>query len=89
MMHTPAHKNTAAPAAQLRATPAPVSQGPDFTLVNHGSISTLEPRTDAARHWVDEHIPADAQWWGNGVVIEWRFVDDIVAGIEADELSIN
>ena len=61
----------------------------DFTITNHGSIVIIEPLTEAAIDWVAEHIPEDAQRWGRaGVVVEPRYVGDIVAGIEADGLEI-
>lgn len=56
----------------------------DFTLYDHGSISVLVPRTDDAKDWVAEFLPDDAQWIAGGVVIEARYVADIVDGITAD-----
>jgi|RhiMethySRZTD1v2_1073278.scaffolds.fasta_scaffold4685857_1 hypothetical protein len=35
--------------------------------------------TPAATAWIDEHLPADAIFWTDGVVIEHRFVAPIVA----------
>jgi hypothetical protein len=32
----------------------------DFTVINLGSIFLLEPRTDTAVAWVEEHLPEDA-----------------------------
>jgi hypothetical protein len=60
----------------------------DFCLYGHGSISTLVPKTPAAKAWVEKHIPEDAQWFGHGVVIEHRYVNDIVEGLQADGLTI-
>ena len=60
----------------------------DFILSGGGSVYILTPQTDAARAWVDEHIPEDAQWFGRGVAIEHRYVDAIVAGIIADRLEV-
>ena len=60
----------------------------DFVLTDHGSIAVLRPVTDEAREWVDENLPDDAQWFGRGVVIEPRYVGDIVEGILNDGLTV-
>ena len=47
----------------------------DFLLVNHGSIVVLNALTDAAKTWVEEHLPEDRLTSGpNGTVIEPRYV---------------
>ncbi len=62
---------------------------PDFRLQNEGSISILYAETRAAEEWVFQNLPADAlTWGGNGTVIEWRYVQDIVFGIHNDGLTI-
>ncbi len=60
----------------------------DFEYTDSGSIILLFPRTPAAHDWVSEHIPSDAQWFGNGIVIEHRYFDDIALGISMDGLRI-
>ncbi|HTE40299.1 MAG TPA: hypothetical protein VK629_05700 [Steroidobacteraceae bacterium] len=64
---------------------------PDFTFQNHGSICILVPVSEAAQAWRDAHLPAegeDCQEWGGGVVIEPRYVADILDGITNDGLSV-
>ena len=63
---------------------------PDFLVENHGSIFLLRPQNEQAIAWVDEHIGL-----GNGfqpywptVVIEHRYIADIIAGIHADGLAV-
>jgi hypothetical protein len=63
---------------------------PDFILENHGSIFLLRPQNERAVAWVDERIGSN-----NGyqpcfptVVIEHRFVADILAGIRSDGLGV-
>jgi hypothetical protein len=60
----------------------------DFTVTNHGTIFLLEPHTEAAFDWVDEHLPAEALTFGDAVVVEHRFIHDIVVGIQADGLGV-
>lgn len=61
----------------------------DFCVDNHGSILILNANTEAAREWVEAHLPEDRQTWGKiGTVVEPRYIGDIVAGIEGDGLSV-
>ena len=59
----------------------------DFRLQDEGTIVILHPCNDAAGDWLYEHV-AEPQWWGGGVVIEHRFVLDILQGIESDGLTV-
>ena len=72
---------------QQEETPLP----PDFLAENHGSIFLLRPQNEQAIAWVHEHIGS-----GNGfqpywptVVIEHRYVADILEGIQNDGLVIS
>jgi hypothetical protein len=61
---------------------------PDFCVENHFSIFLLRPLTPAAESWIDEHIPDDAQHFGTAVVVEHRFIAEIVRGIQNDGLAV-
>jgi hypothetical protein len=54
---------------------------PDFEVQNHFTIYLLCPLTDAAIGWVDENLPEDVMTFGRGIVVEHRFIADIVRGI--------
>jgi hypothetical protein len=45
------------------------SEGPDFRSENHGSLFLLFPLTERAHSWIEEHLPENAQWFGNAVVV--------------------
>ena len=61
----------------------------DFDVSNHGSICLLTPLTEAAQAWVAKHIPEDALRWGQcSIVIEPRYVEDILDGIVNDGLNL-
>ncbi len=61
----------------------------DLTVANHGSICILTPVSDAGREWVAEHIPGDAMTWGpEGIVVEPRYIDDIVNGARDSGLEV-
>ena len=66
------------------------SPTPDFELQNHGSIFLLIPQSISARIWVDDHIGKDNgyQPYYPTVVVEHRYVSDIVEGIQNDGLAV-
>ena len=59
----------------------------DFQLIEQSTIFLLEPLTDAARAWVQDHISADAIRFGPAIVVEHRCLADIVTGIALAGLS--
>lgn len=67
----------------------PNEVGPDFLVENHGTIFLLQPLTPAANSWVDEHLPEDHLTFGGAVVVEHRFIADIVRGAIADGLVVS
>lgn len=62
---------------------------PDFRLRDSGSIWLLFPVSDAAKAWIEENIPDDAQWLGKGLAIEARFVDNILGGLAGAGLAVD
>lgn len=66
----------------------PPQPAPDFFVRNEGSIFLLEPQTDAAVAWVDEHLPPDHMLFGASIVVEHRYIRDIVAGIQSAGLAV-
>jgi hypothetical protein len=64
---------------------------PDVLIENHGTIFLVRPLSGVARAWVEEHIGQ-----GNGyqpcwptVVVEPRYLDDIIEGMRADGLAVS
>lgn len=60
----------------------------DLSVENHGSILLLRPLTDAGTAWLDEHIDSEAQSFGGAIVVEPRYIADIVAGAIDDGLEV-
>ena len=60
----------------------------DFQVQDHGSIMLLKPMTADAHDWVAAHIPSDAQFFGSAVVVEPRYMDAIVDGIQDAGLAV-
>ena len=67
---------------------SPTESGPDFRCENHGSIFLLYPVSESAKSWIEENLPSDAQWFGNAVAIEHRYVWPILEGIRNDGLAV-
>jgi hypothetical protein len=60
----------------------------DFRCENHGSVFLLYPLCQSAKFWIEENLPSDAQWFGNAVAIEHRFICPILEGIQNDEFTV-
>ena len=60
----------------------------DISVVDYGSICLLFPLSNAARAWVEENLPEDRQYFGPGIVVEPRYIDNIVEGARQDGLRV-
>ncbi len=67
---------------------SPPERGPDFQLIRQTTIYLLEPLTDVARAWVGKHIPAGATRFGPAIVVEHRYIAEILEGIAGDGLTV-
>jgi len=59
----------------------------DFHVEDSYTLILLRPMTPSAREWIGEHISADAMKFGDAVVVEHRFVGDLLIGIQDDGLT--
>jgi hypothetical protein len=55
---------------------------------DHGSLWLLRPITEAGRDWLHEHTGDEAQWFGSALVVEPRYVADIVQGMQEEGLAV-
>jgi hypothetical protein len=60
----------------------------DASVENHGSITLVRPLTGAAKTWLEENVQEDAQYLGSALAVEPRYVDDLVAGMTGDGLTV-
>ena len=63
----------------------------DFNVLNAGSVIILTPLTEQADAWVEEKVGIndETQFWGpKGIVIEPRYIKDIIEGILEDDLNL-
>jgi hypothetical protein len=65
------------------------NDGPDFRCENHDSLFLLFPLTESAQCWIEDHLQSDAQWFGNAVAIEHRYIWAILEGIQNDGLAVS
>ena len=61
----------------------------DVTVDNEGSIFIVTPHTQEAKDWVAESIASDHQEWCGGVVVESRYVVDLVEAMRDAGLTVN
>ena len=60
----------------------------DFRCESHGSIFLLRPLSESAKIWIEENLSSDAQWFGDAVVVEHRYIWPILEGIQNDGLVV-
>ena len=60
----------------------------DVRVVNNGSIVLFHLNTSEASNWVEENVSKEAQYFGNALVVEPRYVADLVAGMRHDGLEV-
>jgi hypothetical protein len=70
-------------------SPTRVGDRVDFRIENLGSIFLVIPITDAALTWIEEHVTREGfqPYWPT-VVVEHRYIDDLVEGIRLDGMAV-
>jgi len=53
-----------------------------MTIYNHGTLVLLDPGSEEATEWLAEHT--DGTWWGGCLVVEPRYLSDLLAGMQED-----
>lgn len=61
---------------------------PDIRIENHFSLFLVCPLSGPARRWLEENVQPDALWFGGALVVEPRYLPDLVKGMTADGLSL-
>ena len=51
------------------------------TVENHGSLVLLRPSTQVMERWLRANVQDDAQWFGSALVVEPRYVAELLQGI--------
>ena len=61
----------------------------DFELDNQGSISLFRPLNSKAKDWLFETAPEGAQFFGDALVCEHRYVADLISVIQSEGMTIH
>jgi hypothetical protein len=61
----------------------------DIRISNQGSIFMVYPLSDAGTEWLDEHIGEESTWFGGGLAVEHRYIEDLVEGMQGDGLTVS
>ena len=64
-------------------------KGQDFEVVYGGSVSLIIPLNRDARIWLDENIGDDALYFGKGLAVEHRYLDQVIDGMMSAGLKMN
>lgn len=59
-----------------------------FRVENHGSIVLVRPETEGEHEWLEQTAPEDAQWWGDALVVEPRYVAGVLEAARNDGFDI-
>lgn len=51
---------------------------PDVRWESLGTIVLVTPYSDAATDWLYERVPDDAIWWKGSLIVEPRYIYDLV-----------
>lgn len=62
----------------------------DVSVENHGSVVIVRPLSQAAKDWVAEYVSLEGyQPYRDAVVVEPRFVDGLLAGMQKYGLNVS
>jgi hypothetical protein len=56
----------------------------DFQFENHGSIILCTPQNEGAKEHLIENLGDEAQWLGDSVAVEPRYILDLVEGLRSN-----
>jgi hypothetical protein len=61
----------------------------DFTVsIVSGNLGLVYPQNAQAQEYLQEHVQEDAQWFGRGLVVEARYMADLVNGLRNDGFEV-
>lgn len=62
----------------------------DVSVENHGSVIIFRPLSDAAKSWIEEYVSREGyQPFRDALVVEPRFADNLLTGMQRDGLHIS
>jgi len=60
----------------------------DFTVENYGSVFLVRCVTEPAKLALLQSVEPDAQWFGDALAIEARFIGGLVSSLREDGWSV-
>ena len=61
----------------------------DIRVQHEGSLALFHMTSGAGERWVKEHVETEeTQYWGGALVVEHRYVHDLIEGMRADGLCV-
>ncbi len=63
------------------------SRSPDVRIDNQGTIIVMHPLSENATTWMEQNTP-DATRWGQAIVVEHRYADDVIEGMIGAGLAV-
>jgi hypothetical protein len=61
----------------------------DLLINGYGSIYLLRAASHHGQRWIHRRISGDRQEWAGAIVVEHRYIGDIVRGALADGLRVH
>ena len=61
---------------------------PDVQVENHGTIFLVRALSTFAANWIEEHVSDDGQFFGGALLVEHRYIADLVAGMREAGLVV-
>lgn len=61
----------------------------DIRLENHGSVFLVRPMNDKAQEWLKNAVQEDAQWLGNALAVEPRYVAGLMEGLSDEGFQVS
>ena len=53
----------------------------DYRVENHLSVVLVTPISQDAKNWIEDNVPG-AQWYLHSLVVEPRYVGDLLGGMQ-------
>ncbi len=61
----------------------------DLLIEYHGPLCLLRPKTAAGSDWLNATAPEDAQFLGNAMAVEPRYLDNVVQAAIDDGMEVS
>ncbi len=61
---------------------------PDVSVENCGTLFLFRANTQAAKEWINLHVPSDATYWAGQLVVEHRYAYGLAVGMAGDGLRL-